>query len=84
MKRTILVILSNRLYPTQQARFLELDCKADGTILEERKLKSQPRTARYDEVWENDEGKDTLQFCNRIKRKYRHPLEKRVTEKRVK
>jgi hypothetical protein len=44
--------------------------------LREHPLKSQPRQACYDEVWENDEGKDTLKFCHRIKRIYRHPLQK--------
>ncbi|MCL5099072.1 MAG: hypothetical protein M1608_16360 [Candidatus Omnitrophica bacterium] len=77
-KRKILVILSNRFSPSQPARYVELDCKSDGTILEERPLKKQPREACYDEVWRNDEGKDLLQYCTRIKRIYRHPLEKRA------
>jgi len=76
-KRTILVILRNRLAPSQPARYVELDCDAKGTILEERPLKREPRDARYDEVWQNDEGKDTLKFTHRIKRIYRHPLQKK-------
>ena len=81
MKRKILVILSNRLSPSQKARYLELDCKSDGTILEERPLKREPQAAAYDEVWENDEGKDELKFCHRIKRLYRHPLQKKTPAK---
>ncbi len=76
MKRKILVILSNRLSPSQPARYVEMDCKDDGTVLAERPLKRQPRDPAYDEVWQNDEGKDTVKFCHRIKRLYRHPLEK--------
>lgn len=77
-KRKILVILTNRLNFFQPARYVEMDCKSDGTILEERPLKRQPRKAQYDEVWQNDEGKDTVKFCHRIKRLYRHPLEKKA------
>jgi hypothetical protein len=77
MKRKILVILSNRWNKSQKPRFLELDADNKGTILKERALRSQPRKPAYDEVWENDEGKRTLASCNRIKRKYRHSLEKR-------
>jgi hypothetical protein len=76
MKRKILVILCNRLSPSQPARYVEMDCKDDGSILAERPLKSKPRKASYDEVWQNDEGKDCVKFCHRIKRLYRHALEK--------
>jgi len=76
-KRKVLVILSNRFSRTLKPRFLELDCKADGTIIKEAPIKSQPRKAIYDEVWENDEGKTSLDSCTRIKRKYRHALEKK-------
>ena len=77
MKRRILVILSNRYSPSQSLRYVELECKSDGTILEERVLKSQPRKALYDEVWENEEGKKSVDSCMRMKRKYRHALERR-------
>ena len=77
MKRKILVILSNRWNKSQKPRFLELDADDKGNILKERPLRSQPRKPAYDEVWENDEGKTALASCNRIKRKYRHSLEKR-------
>jgi hypothetical protein len=76
MKRKILVILSNRVSPTQKARFLELDCDDKGTILKERPLPRRPGEPRYDEVWENDEGRTSLGSCHRLKRRYRHPLEK--------
>jgi hypothetical protein len=76
MKRKVLVILSNRLNRTQKARYLELDCDDKGNILKEHALRSQPREARYDEVWENDDGKTSFTSCNRFKRKYRHRLEK--------
>lgn len=77
MKRKILVILSNRLNLMQKARFFELDCDADGNILKEQCLRTQPRGARFDEVWENDEGKVSFSSCHRFKRKYRHALEKK-------
>jgi hypothetical protein len=77
MKRKILVILSNRVNRSQKARFLELDCDAEGTILKERRLRSEPREARYDEVWENDEGRTEFASCHRFKRSYRHKLQKR-------
>ena len=76
MKRKILVILSNRLNRSQKARFLELECKNDGTILKEVPLRRPPREPRYDEVWENDDGKTAISSCASFKRKYRHPLEK--------
>ncbi len=76
MKRTILVILSNRLNRSQKPRFLELDCDEKGNILKERPLRSQPREARFDEVWENDEGKSSMSSCFRFKRKYGHKLQK--------
>ena len=57
MKRKVLVILSNRLNRLQKARFIELDCDAEGNIHKERPLRSQPREPRYHEVWENDDGR---------------------------
>ncbi len=77
MKRKILVILSNRLNTFQKVRFVEVDCDDKGDILKEKPLRSQPREARYDEVWENDEGKESMAACHRFKRKYRHPLQKK-------
>ena len=79
MKRKVLVILSNRLNRLQKARFIELDCDAEGSILKERLLRSQPREPRYHEVWENDDGKTDFASCHSFKRKYRHPLEKPKT-----
>jgi hypothetical protein len=76
MKRKILVILSNRYSPSQKKKFLELECDNEGNILTERALRSEPRQARFDEVWENDDGKTSMSSCNRFKRKYRHRLEK--------
>lgn len=82
MKRKILVILSNRLNRSQKSRFLELDCDAKGNILKEHPLRAQPREARFDEVWENDEGRTSMSSCTRFKRKYRHALEKKASGKR--
>jgi hypothetical protein len=78
MKRKILVIMSNRFNPSQKKRYIELDCDDEGNILAERPLRSEPKEARFAEVWENDEGRQSLSSCNRIKRKYRHRLEKRA------
>lgn len=75
--RRVLVILRNRFSPGTPARYLELEASEEGDILAEKKLRSEPKEARFDEVWENDEGKLTLDDCNRIKRIYRHALEKR-------
>lgn len=77
MKRKVLVILSNRLNRTQKARFIELDCDEKGDIHKERRLRAQPGEARYDEVWENDEGRTEFGSCHRFKRHYRHKLEKK-------
>ena len=76
MQRTILVILSNRVNATRKPRHLELLCDDKGTILKERPLKSAPRTPKYDEVWENDEGRADMDSCHRFRRHYRHPLVK--------
>ena len=76
MKRTILVILSNRWNRTQKARFLELECDAEGNIFKELRLRAQPREARFDEVWENDENRTEFASCFRFKRLYGHKLQK--------
>ena len=76
MKRKVLVILTNRVNRSQKPRFIEVDCDDKGNIFQERQLRGQPRQQRYDEVWENDDGKTALSSCTRFKRKYRHPLEK--------
>lgn len=71
------MILSNRVNRNQPPRFWELSCKADGTILKERKLRGKPAKAIYDEVWTNDEGKKSLDACTRMTRLYRHPLQRK-------
>ncbi|MFO1496953.1 MAG: hypothetical protein U1G07_00905 [Verrucomicrobiota bacterium] len=76
MKRKILVILSNRLNRNQRVRFLEVDTDDKGNILKEQPLRGEPREPRFDEVWENDEGKTEMSSCHRFKRKYRHKLER--------
>ncbi|MDA1277268.1 MAG: hypothetical protein O2960_24930 [Verrucomicrobia bacterium] len=77
MKRKILIILSNRLNLSQKPRFVALDCDEEGNILKEQPLRGEPRDARFEEVWENDDGKTSFSSCNRFKRRYRHPLEKK-------
>jgi hypothetical protein len=74
MKRKILVILKNRFTPTKPGKYIELDCKSDGTILKEQVLKRPPREAKYEEVWENHDGKTELASCMRMSKQYRHPL----------
>lgn len=76
MKRKVLVILSNRLNRLQKPHFLEVDCDKQGNILKQKTLRSQPRQARYDEVWENDEGRSDFAACHRFSRKYGHKLQK--------
>lgn len=75
-QRKVLVIMSNRLNRFQKSRFVELKCDEKGNILNESPLRSEPRKAVYDEVWENDEGRTSLSSCYRIKRRYQHPLVK--------
>ncbi len=75
--RTVLVILSNRLNRSQKVNFFEVECDDKGNILKEQKLRSEPKEARFDEVWENDDGKPDMSTCNRFKRKYRHKLERK-------
>jgi hypothetical protein len=76
-KRKVLVILSNRWNRLQKARFLELDCDAEGNIFKERPLRVEPRKAAYDEVWENDEARTDFNSSHRFKRLYSHKLQKR-------
>ena len=76
MKRKVLIILSNRWNRNQKLKFLELDCDREGTILKERSLRSEPRQPRYDEVWENDEGRTEFASCHKFKRRYGHKLQK--------
>jgi hypothetical protein len=75
-KRSVLVILSNRLNRNEKVRFFEVLCDDKGNILKEQKLRSEPREPRFDEVWENDDGKPDMSTCHRFKRKYRHKLER--------
>lgn len=74
--RKVLVILSNRFNRLQAAQYVELICQADGSILKQKKLRAAPAKPVYDEVWQNDEGKASLDDCNRMKRHYRHAFEK--------
>ncbi len=76
MKRRVLVILSNRLNRFQKPRFIEVNCDEEGNILKQRALHSQPREPRFDEVWENDDGKTDFSSCHSFKRKYGHALQK--------
>lgn len=76
MKRKVLVILSNRWNRLQKPHFLEVECDKKGNILKQKALRSQPREARYDEVWENDEGRSDFAACHRFSRKYGHKLQK--------
>jgi hypothetical protein len=76
MKRKVLVILSNRLNRSAKPRFIELVCDEEGNILKERALRSRPGEPRYDEVWENDDGKTDFTSCHSFKRKYGHALQK--------
>jgi hypothetical protein len=78
-RRSVLVILSNRWNRNQKLRYFELEADAKGNIHQERPLRSAPREAKYDEVWENDQGKTDVASCNRFSRKYPHPLEKPKT-----
>lgn len=77
--RKVLVILSNRFTPLEEPRFLEITCQADGTILEEKRLRRRPARPVYDEVWENNDARQSLDSCKSVKRHYRHPLLKPKT-----
>jgi len=76
-KRTVLIILSNRVNRSQKPRFLEMECDDQGNILTEKKLRSAPKDGRFDEVWENDEGRTEFASCFRFKRLYGHKLQKK-------
>ena len=75
-KRKVLVILSNRWNRRQKPRFLELDCDPEGNILKERALRGSPAKPVYDEVWENDQGKNEFAACHKFSRKYGHKLQR--------
>jgi hypothetical protein len=75
--RDVLVILSNRLNTFQKPKFFELKADDEGTILKQKKLRAQPGTANYDEVWENDEGRTEVESCNRFKRRYGHKFQRK-------
>jgi hypothetical protein len=79
MKRTrnILVILSNRFSRSQKPRFIELKCDDDGNILKQKPLRSSPAEPRFDEVWENNEGKTSMDACHSFSRKYSHKLQRK-------
>jgi len=65
------------LSPFQKPKWLELDSDEKGNIHRQRGLRAQPRQARYDEVWENDEGKTEFDSCFRFKRRYGHKLQRK-------
>ena len=72
--RKVLVILSNRFRPLAEPRFVEILCRPNGTILEEKPLRRRPARAVYDEVWENNDARQSLDSCRSVKRHYRHAL----------
>lgn len=72
--RKVLVILSNRFRPLDEPRFVEILCKPDGSILEEKPLRRRPGEPVYDEVWENNDARQSLDSCRSVKRHYRHAL----------
>jgi hypothetical protein len=74
MQRKVLVILSNRFRPLEEPRYMEILCKDDGTILKERRLPRRPSRPVFDEVWENDDARQSLDSCKSVKRHYKHPL----------
>jgi hypothetical protein len=76
-KRKILIILSNRLAPMQKKKWLELESDETGAIHKQKPLRAQPKEPRFDEVWENDEGKTDFSACFKFKRRYGHKLQKR-------
>ncbi len=76
--RKVLVILSNRFRPLDEPRYLEILCKPDGSILEEKPLRQSPKKPVYDEVWENNDARQSLDSCRSVKRHYRHKLLKLV------
>ena len=75
--RTVLVMLTNRVNRNQRPRCFELSCKPNGPILKERLLRRQPAKASYDEIWTNDEGRQSIDDCTRMVRVYKHPLLRR-------
>jgi len=77
MQRKVLVILSNRFTPSQPTRYYELVCKDDGTVTKEVRLKRRPSKPAYQEVWENNEGKDSIDSCTRMSKHYKHALLKK-------
>lgn len=76
-RRNVLVILSNRLNYFQAKRYVEIECDEEGNILKEKKLRTEPAEARFDEVWENDEGRTEIASTHRFKRKYGHKLQRK-------
>ena len=51
-------------------------CDEQGSVLSERKLRSEPRKAVYDEVWQNNEGKMDFAASHKFSRLYGHKLQK--------
>ena len=79
MKRTrkILVILSNRFSRSQKPKFIELKCDDEGNILKQKPLRASPAEPRFDEVWENNEGKISMDACHSFSRIYSHKLQRK-------
>jgi hypothetical protein len=75
--RKILVILTNRVQRSQRPRYIELVADDQGNVLKERLLRARPAKPVFDEVWENDDGKDDWTACKGFRRRYPHPLEKK-------
>jgi hypothetical protein len=77
-KRKILIVLSNRFSPNQKPRYVELECDDAGNVEKEKPLRTAPRKAEYNEIWENDEGRTEFSSAYRMKRRYKHPLLKKA------
>ena len=72
-------MLSNRFNRSQKPKVFELKCDDEGNILKQKPLRAVPAESRFDEVWENNEGKTSMDACHSFSRKYGHKLQRKRT-----
>ena len=76
-KKHYLTISFNEFYPNKPVNYTETICDENGAVIGEREFKRTPRSARFDEVFENGGGHVNSWNAHKSKRIYNHPLERK-------
>jgi len=82
MKKAILIIVFNEFYPDAPSTYIEETYNGEEQT-GSRVLARKPRSARFDEVWENGSGSHTPWNAFKANRVYGHTLQKPTNKKEI-